>query len=669
MKYSPLSFKKDNVFKIYPPLKGINNYDSTGESDPLEAVRLNNVIIENGCIKNRKGLNAEYKNLLDLEGFYNSLNVDVSLTDCEFSVDGVTGKIAVAYVKKDDSSNIYRVFLVGSDSTIKRLGDMFFNRSSEFVFYVPTSITFFKAKPQSGGGLYAFVRLHNMYGTASTQNRIYEIDAEYKNWNQYNTSYTPTVYINGRGNAYDVAKDNGTVYTGQPKFLETLNLLEGTFKAYYSSDGYSSLFTLPYTDLANGTVSCKLYTDASNYIKWVVYEGQTSSLEVTCNGKAVKMYVDRINGFVYFKSGTANMPLPVMGLCQQNNICFTATKDTGYSFDDIVSCEIAVPSGNKVFFANGKRQNEIFVCDKDNPFYFPQCFNNSVGDDGAKVTAMCSTGEELFAFKETGVYSVKLRGEKTLNKALLLADDTSYFKDLGDFDITRISNNYGCENLHSLKILGKTPIWFSKGGEVSVIKNHTVKPVTQKIDKKVLEIFKDNGTVATVSLNSYILMNKNKAFVISVEDDLSVSYFWDFPEKLTFIGGVSDGEKNAFFVKTDSTFLFYTAFLSGEKDIVLTAKDESEEFPVIKTIGTKKFLESNSKKIIKRVVLDCDFNKELKFLVDGNSVKEKFLLSRNDLSKEKDTDVVVGRLSTKSVALNFETKGDIVFKGAEIFYS
>ena len=61
MKYSPLSFKKDKILKIYPPIKGINNYDSTVESDPLEAVRLNNVIIENGCIKNRKGLNAEYK--------------------------------------------------------------------------------------------------------------------------------------------------------------------------------------------------------------------------------------------------------------------------------------------------------------------------------------------------------------------------------------------------------------------------------------------------------------------------------------------------------------------------------------------------------------------------------------------------------------------------------
>ena len=70
-----------------------------------------------------------------------------------------------------------------------------------------------------------------------------------------------------------------------------------------------------------------------------------------------------------------------------------------------------------MFFANGKRKSEIFVCDKDNPFYFPRCFNNRVGDDGGNVTAMCSTGEELYAFKKSGVYSVDLKGEKISNKS------------------------------------------------------------------------------------------------------------------------------------------------------------------------------------------------------------------------------------------------------------
>lgn len=668
MKYSSLPYKKEQILKVEPPIKGVNNYDKAGKIDPLQAVRLNNVIIENGCIKNRMGLNSNFTNLLDLEDFYNPFGVETFLTDCEVSIDGKNGKIAVAYVKNDEATHIYRMFLVSGDSSCEKMGDIYFGRTSEFVFYTPVNILFFKAAPQTGGGIFAFVQLANMYAPSSTETRIYEIDSEYKNWQQYISSYIPTVYINGRGNAYEEAKANDTAYTGTPKNLETLNLLDGVFYAYYSSDGYSSLFRLPYADLADRSVSCKLYSDPSNYIKWVIYEGQTSSAEMDCNGKKVKMYVDRLTGTVYFKCGNENMPLPVMSLYPQNNICFTAVRETGYSFDDIVSCKIAVPCGNKVFFANGNRQSEIFVCDKDNPFYFPQCFNNSVGDDGGKVTAMCSTGEKLFAFKETGVYSVELKGEKYLNKVALLADNTSYFKDLGDFEITRISNNWGCDNPDTLKVIGKKPIWLSKSGEICTVENNSVKTVSQNIDKKSLEIFNGNSSSAT-SLNSYILMNENNVFVLNMNGGLSASYFWDFPEKISLIGAVSNGDETAFLVNTKDTLLFYAAFLKGDKDIVLISETEYEEYPFQKVICTKNFLESSSTKRINRVVLNCEYDKELQLEIGSKAFKESFVLSQNNQTKENETDIILGKFGTKSVALELKTKGNIVFEGAEIFYS
>ena len=319
MKYSSLPLQKEQVLKVEPPIKGINNYDKPSDIEPQQAVLLKNIVIENGCIKNRMGLDSKNQNLFDLEDFYNPLNIEFFITDNELAVGDKTGKITVAYIKNDEATHIYRIFLVCGDSYSEKIGDIYFNRVTDSIFYTPSNIVFFNAAPQNGGGLFAFVKLSNMHDTESTENRIYEIDSQYKNWNMHSSTYIPTVYINGRGNAYEEAKINGTVYTGQPKDLETLNLINGTFKAYFSSDGYSSLFRLPYSNLANTSVTCILYWDTTNYVKWVVYEGQISSTEMTVNGKEVKMYVDRTTGTVFFRCGSEIMPLPAMKLYPQNN--------------------------------------------------------------------------------------------------------------------------------------------------------------------------------------------------------------------------------------------------------------------------------------------------------------------------------------------------------------
>ena len=159
------------------------------------------------------------------------------------------------------------------------------------------------------------------------------------------------------------------------------------------------------------------------------------------------------------------------------------------------------------------------------------------------------------------------------------------------------------------------------------------------------------------------------ALLLNSEDDLWASYIWEFPTNVNLLGAVSNNEKITFIVNTDSTKLFYTALLGGENDKVLINKNETEEYDIEKIINTKNFLDSSFKKRINRVALNCDFTKRMQLEIMGKSLKERFLLSPNDITAENEVDIILGEFGTKTVALNLKTNGEIIFKSADIFYS
>ena len=127
----------------------------------------------------------------------------------------------------------------------------------------------------------------------------------------------------------------GLAYTAQPKFLEAQNILTGRFKSYFTSDGQSNAFRLPYSGLANETVMCRIYINLTKYTDWTILSNSTSDTQTFYNS-AITMNVDRSKGMIYFTtSDGADYPIPIMSMYHENNICVRAGKQYGEELKEI----------------------------------------------------------------------------------------------------------------------------------------------------------------------------------------------------------------------------------------------------------------------------------------------------------------------------------------------
>ena len=670
MKYSSFNSKEQTI-NVPAAIKGINNSLERCYISDQEAYFMKNIAIENGKLVTRKGLSATTENILNTSNVNYADGADFVMTDNVITVNGKTGKIGVLKIVYDTTLHTYRIFMVLDDGTFDTLGDINFNRLDDSTFYIPTNITFFTGKSSTGGGIFAFVSLMNLYDFSATVNRIYEVDSEYKTWGLISSKYIPTVYINGRGDLYEKAKAENLAYTGTPKNLETINMLTGAFYAYYSSDGYSSSFRLPYSLLADNTVTCRIYTAPDSYAEWSVISGSSESSAVSFLGSQVTLHIDRPTGVAQFKVDSTDKAIPIMEFYRQNNIRFLAFKDTASSFDDIVSCKISVSQGDKTFFTGGKKGAKIFVCDYENPLYFPECFNNDIGIPDSEVKAICTLEDELIAFKDGGIYSVRLKEGAYLNKIALLSDNSTYFKDMGSFTVKEISRGVSCHRKETLKILKNKPVWQGTDGRVYILKSGVPQMLSQKIESIILSLFPKDETFAVVDGNNYILMSGNKAVIINIGNE-PYQLFWEFPEEVTLLGAENKGESTAFVLRYSNTNYFFTAVLSGEEDAIVDNKWQTVNSPIEYEIMTKGFLsEISGKKHINRVKLNIEHNEDMKLTVgdDGEAVEFKLRASKCSFENSKPIDVITDIFVKDSIGLRLSGKGGISLGTSNIYFT
>ncbi len=675
MKYTSLKANPEKHIHIKDFSGGINASENPESIDNRSLSEGKNIYLKDGIIKKRpcvytdesKALFCELSSLSDFSNY--------KLTDNVFYIDGIPFRIATEYMNFGFSDYSACIYLVDPEGAVSYIGNLSYKRTSSEIFYVPTHITFFQGKPQNGGGIFAFVSLNNAENYTESSFEIYEIDASFYGWNQINSFYIPTVLINGRGDSYEIAKDANQANTASPKNLESPNLLNGKFRAYFSSDGYSSAFTLPFARLTDETVTCRIYRTPDTYCEWKITSGETS-VKQTFIGSEVTMTADRDKGILYFTVTAGEYEIPVMSKYRSNNIIVTASKECSEGFEDIVSSVGCSTVNSRIVFSGGLKNNRIYSSRYENPLYFPESDITEIGEARLPVTALEPLGNKLIAFKETEMHLIDVKAGSAINTTSLLPDNNTVFYNNDRFTVSTLSVNIGCKNANAITKLGQRLLIFASDGRIYEISVSGKITLADSKIKNLLSFVHENlrEEVVAVSCKDYcVFAYENKAVTASLSDNPDISWFyWEFPEEITLRGGFS-GEKSPVILIKGAEQTAYCAILSLEnpEDILLSKNPDlsysMSEYRNESRIVTRQFFDSYEiiKKRLNRIYINLRSSDDVTLLI-GDSDKTVIPPTKGDKFKRIEIFPRLCRFNSFNISLI--STGQLSFGGMDIFY-
>ena len=318
--------KSVKIFRVNKFDGGVNSSFSPMNIEDNQLSDCKNVWFEGGTLQTRPGLLCDISEAIEVPILGSWGENQYKIHNTGIYLNGEYNRIVTAESLTDDYAYYVNVFLVSESGSLKPIGKLTFFRTTSEIFYMPINILFYTGAPQSGGGIFAMVTVQNNYYEDERYYNFFEISEDLTEWNKIYDFYIPTLYVNGRGNKYELAKANNEVTTASPKILESPNMLNGRFHAYFTSDGYSNSFRLPFTDLSSESIICRIYYTLRDYVEWQI---SGSSIVNTQNffGQKVTMEADREKGTIYFTVSDADYAIPAMKMYNENNIKITATKE------------------------------------------------------------------------------------------------------------------------------------------------------------------------------------------------------------------------------------------------------------------------------------------------------------------------------------------------------
>ncbi len=637
-----------------------------------------NVWYNNGRLRTRPALSCGQANIVKPSVTGGVGRYSYKLTESVIAVDGKQYRVVTSDAYYDLSSRIVSVNLIGDCNDTRSLGFLHFGRVDDTTFFVPESITFFSGKPQEGGGIFAFVKLKNDENASQKDYRIYEINSSMDSWQFSSSYYIPTVYINGRGNAYATAKADNQALLASPTELEAPNLLNGTFYAYYSSDGYSHSFRLPYTNLSESTVICRVNESLNSYTEWIIYEGKSSAVS-TFMGNEVTANVDREKGVIYFTVKAGAYPIPKMDVYSENNIRILAVKDDYLSFESVVSSKQTAVLGDRTVFSSG---NRIYYCKYDNPLYFPMNTTGTVGADNEVITAIKAVEDKITVFKESEIYSLSLNTGHTINTTALLTDNSSIFSKTDEFSIKQLSNTIGCSLPETVQSDKRCVVWLSPDGMIySLTPSGEINCLSQKLGNMLPDSYRTvaDGCTSVITGKHYILSYFNKSIIMEYNasglkgnsDNVSF-YIWSFPESIELCGSVFRNGKLTLLCHNTEDNLLFTAELSGVTDKVVFS-DSVNEQSVKAVIKTKEFVLSRKLKKVKvnLIKLSAYALGRLNISLDNGKSYSEHCLQSSELAsnKEHTLSLFAGLPNSEKIGMEIKTSKDFSLGDINIYYT
>lgn len=584
MKFPKPDIPKEKTLHIPALSLGMTDFENT-HTDEIYLSEGKNIFFEKGLLKTRPGLQSGEDNIIDSGNFAGGYDHTFKLSETEITFEGIRRKILTETVNFDDSLYVCTTHIISPDGWVRKCASMKFHRLSDESFFIPTNINYVKGASDKGIGLYAIVKLVNTENFSEKEGRIFELSEDLSEWISVISTYIPTAYINGRGNKYEFSAASNQAFTGIPTRLEKLNLLNGYFHAYYSSDGYSSVFRLPFSDIADDTVYGRFYYSLDNYTEWIIEPGKTSA-QATYNKNPVTMHINRQTGIVYFTVEAGDFEVPLITHQNENNLKITARKECDFNLTDIAGSTANICVNSKILLANG---NKIFAAHSSNPLYFPADNVTVLGEEDTTVTAFMPYKNTVFAFKENEIYRISLKERKALNSVSLLSDNDSIFYTGNIISSQRISKSSGCAeqghlicNSDKLCWLGNDKIYY--GMNFSDSSPHPLCKDTFDADEET--------KISAFAISGYnIFMRDNHGLIFKADALTFPAYFWEFPENYRVLCACQFEGKPLLIVENTTFRIYFTAFLQGDCDILADLEDQEytlKEFPIENKIKTVK---------------------------------------------------------------------------------
>lgn len=586
MKYKTLKQSDKKVLKINNLSGGADFSDPRSQISQKKLSNVLNMAYTDGRITARLGLYADTASVIESHALDYSNIYTYEFIGGKVSVNGESNDVVGVIQLTDNSFYYLKIYFIDGSGNKKYTGSINFLRYSDDSFYQPGKVVFYNASPVSGGGIFAFVTTKNIYNVKETSYRIYEISTDLSSWNQITDFYIPTVYINGRGTRYEEAKVQGNAFTGQPKFLESMNMLTNRFKCYFTSDGSSSCFRLPFSGLSDDSVICRVYGAPNYYVDWVI-GANTSSKTEKFYSVDITLNVDREKGIIYFSVPSGDYEIPSARLYHENNICVTASKITENSFSKGTVCTSCAVSGSGLVFSGGTDGDRIISVSPKNPLYFPCDSSAVVGEKGTKITALVYHKNSIYAFKKNEVYSVKVKKGDIISSISLLADDDAVFYDDDTFEISKIFGKTGCESENSCTVYNGYLTWFGSDRKVYKLdSSYKVTELSEDVNSKIDSIKKTSYSrgFSAVLGKYYALIIGYKAFIMEYGKNKEPCwYLWDFGD-IRVIGVYNNSAESRILCAGSDENALYTAKLSGDKDIDIR-HERSQDSPTLNSVN------------------------------------------------------------------------------------
>lgn len=575
MKFTSLGERREKCCRIKSLDGGVNFSAAPHNIADNELSSAENVEFADGVLKTRAGLSADEYDIIKNETDSYAEDIGYTVTGATAFINGRNKRIAYEQTYDGDSNYVYSVLLLDADGSASAIGQISFSRVSDDTFYTPYSILFYGGAPIKGGGIFALVTARNEYNHSEYSYKVYEVNKAMTAWLPVTDFYEPVVMINGRGNNYETAKSTNLAYTASPKLLEARNILTTRFKAYFTSDGCSTSFRLPYSGLANESVTCRIYTSLTDYTEWVIMPDAVSDTQTFYTAK-ITMRVDRSKGIVYFTGAdNKDYPVPVMSMYHENNICVRAGKSAANEeLREICTLTCCAVYDSKLIFSGGSENGKIYSVAYSNPLYFSEKNTSIIGETGSGINALLPTKNGILAFKENAVYKMKLNSGNALNTGSLLADDDSVFYDSDTFSQAKQAD-IGCVNSRVCVLCGSYPVWLSGDRKIYTVNSATGK-VTElsKQAEKLLDSIGSSEIKTAAAFGEsgkYWLMLGGRVLIMHFNSEKgSRQYYVRRYEKCRPIDMIASGANRRYIcVGSDGRVLYYAAdgALNADTDI------------------------------------------------------------------------------------------------------
>ena len=677
MKYDSLRKGSYKTFRVNKLDGGVNYSLPPLNINDNQLSDCKNVWFNGGTLQTRPGLSCEISKAIESSVSDGIGMNQYKLHNTGVCIEGEYMRIATSEFCYDDYVYYCNVFLVGENGNYTPIGKLSFFRTTSEIFYMPINILFYTGKAQTGGGIFAMVTVQNQYYEDERYYNIFEISSDFTEWNKLYNFYIPTLYINGRGNKYALAKANNEVNLPAPKILESPNMLNGRFHSYFTSDGYSSSFRLPFSNLSSESIVCRIYYTLVDYVEWQVGANNITNKQKFF-GSEVTMEVDREKGTVYFTSDGKDYSIPIMDMYNENNIKITATKEIEHGREKIIHSTCACKYKSRIIVSGGKNGNEVYVADYESPLYFPQNSSVEIGSDDSEVVDLSIKDDKIVVLKQDGIYSLSLKMGDKINEISLLADNDKCFTSNDNFTCNIITNQIGCYNKDFTAILNDNIIFLGQDRRVYAISSLDAQNVICISDElgEEFEYFK-YADFAFGGNNRYIIFRNNKAFVAEITPSKKIIwYYWEFSQKFKIRGGFLFKNTFWFLCSSKDTEISYMAVLNADEDEFIEYNSVGDisksKLPIESNITTKHFNFSclSKCKNIESIYLSLASKQHICISVNGTEIADVNLRVANREYRKHDYKSVklTPYLNNNSVYITLSSKSGMSIGDLEIIY-